>query len=551
MILSSSKTSDAPDFRLAGENGFGGVKNGQRRMDSAILTGMADSVPQHCANRRKLNRWLIALLGVEGFLFLSEQFQWFPFNRHMGWTALIAVASVSVPILFLMLRWLAGLRWFRLTPDRCLIALLVVEVLLLLSEQFSWFGFNEHKGWPVLIAIASVVIVLFAMLLWFAVGVVFRWKFQFSIRSLLALAVLVAIPCSWLAVERKQANKQRHIVADIKSAGGAVQYDWEVVWNGILVSHEQALGPAWLVDLLGSDFFGVPVGAYLDNTAATEATLEHVAGLTHLQVLLLSNTQVTDRGLKTLQGLRHLRKLDLDNTQVSDDGLEHLRDLTHIEELHLKNTQVTDTGLGHLAGLTHLQWLVLDATEVTGTGLGHLSGLTNFQILSLRNTKVTDAGLAEIEGATALQSLNLYNTPVTGTGLGHLEGLARLQYLNLDRTKVSDTGMEHLEGLTELQSLLLNNTHITDVGLAHLAKLTQLKELFLDDTRITDAGLQHLKGMTQLVSLWLHNTRVTDAGLATLEGLPQLRGLCLKGTGVTVAGVKKLQQALPMCGVEY
>ena len=37
------------------------------------------------------------------------------------------------------------LRWYRLTPDRLLIALLPIEGLLLLSERFRWFPFNEHQ----------------------------------------------------------------------------------------------------------------------------------------------------------------------------------------------------------------------------------------------------------------------------------------------------------------------------------------------------------------------------------------------------------------------
>jgi hypothetical protein len=47
-------------------------------------------------------------------------------------------------------------RWYRLTPDRLLMALLPMVGVLLLSEWFRWFPFNEHKGWTVLIAVAVV-----------------------------------------------------------------------------------------------------------------------------------------------------------------------------------------------------------------------------------------------------------------------------------------------------------------------------------------------------------------------------------------------------------
>ncbi len=37
-------------------------------------------------------------------------------------------------------------RWYRLTPDRFLIGLLGVQGILWLSERFGWFPFNEKYG---------------------------------------------------------------------------------------------------------------------------------------------------------------------------------------------------------------------------------------------------------------------------------------------------------------------------------------------------------------------------------------------------------------------
>ncbi|MGO9270418.1 MAG: hypothetical protein ACLQOO_09230, partial [Terriglobia bacterium] len=97
-------------------------------------------------------------------------------------------------------------RWYRPTPDHFVIGLLVVECVLWLSDRFQWPTW--HKGYAVLIAVAAVGVVFVAMLLRFIVALVFRWRFQFSIRSLLVLVVVVAIPCSWLPVEMKAAREQ-------------------------------------------------------------------------------------------------------------------------------------------------------------------------------------------------------------------------------------------------------------------------------------------------------------------------------------------------------
>jgi hypothetical protein len=55
-------------------------------------------------------------------------------------------------------------RCYRLTPDRLVIGLLIVECLLWLSERFQWFAFNAHKGSTVLIAVAAVAATILFML---------------------------------------------------------------------------------------------------------------------------------------------------------------------------------------------------------------------------------------------------------------------------------------------------------------------------------------------------------------------------------------------------
>ena len=89
---------------------------------------------------------------------------------------------------------LPTLRWYHLTPERLVLTLLVIEGLLWLSERFRC----SPKGWAVLIAVPSIGIALVLMLVWFAVAVVFRRRFQFSVRSLLVLTIAVALPFSWL-----------------------------------------------------------------------------------------------------------------------------------------------------------------------------------------------------------------------------------------------------------------------------------------------------------------------------------------------------------------
>ncbi len=239
-------------------------------------------------------------------------------------------------------------RWYRFTPDRMIPATLVIEVLLWLSERFRYFGFNEHKGFTVLIAVACVGAVMLLMLVWFAASLLFRWRFQFSIQSLLVLVLVVAIPCSWMSVEMRGARKQKDAVEALEQVGWTARYDYEVRIQSNPSSGAGPLGPALLVDLLGEDFFVtvVDVGSFF--VPVTDADLEHLKGLPQLQTLAVWGKNGTDAGLEHLDGLTRLRKLYLGCPNVTNAGLEHLKGMKELQYLFLDGTEVTNEGVKRL-----------------------------------------------------------------------------------------------------------------------------------------------------------------------------------------------------------
>jgi hypothetical protein len=231
-------------------------------------------------------------------------------------------------------------RCFRITPDRCVIAPLALEGFLLLSAWLGWFSFNGHKGWATLIAVASVGVFLLLMFVWFLAALIFRWRFQFSVLSLLVVTLVIAIACRWLATEIEAARKQREGVEWIEKAGGEAIYDYE--------ADPSSSGAPWLGTLLGDDLFADVTDVRLGQSAASDVGLQHLKGLAQLRWLDLDGTGVGDAGLEHLKGLTQLRWLDLDGTGVGDAGLEHLRGLTQLQRLCLEGTKVTAAGVKKL-----------------------------------------------------------------------------------------------------------------------------------------------------------------------------------------------------------
>ena len=124
-------------------------------------------------------------------------------------------------------------RWFRPTPDRLIVGLVAIEGLVWLSDWLRWPAW--HKGYAVLTTLALLGVAPAAMFVWFLGSLLFRWRFQFSLHSLLVLVVVVAIPCSWLATEMKKAREQAEFVRAIQEEGGYVSWDYEKDKQGLFV----------------------------------------------------------------------------------------------------------------------------------------------------------------------------------------------------------------------------------------------------------------------------------------------------------------------------
>ena len=325
-------------------------------------------------------------------------------------------------------------RWYRLTPDRLIAAMLLAECLLWLSNWLAWPTW--HKGYAVLCVAAAVGLFLFVMFVWFAVSLHFRNRFQFGIRSLLILTVVVAVPCSWLTAEMKQAREQMNIVNGLE-----IECDWQFDANGIHLSHPQPREPGLLRAVLGDGFFDEVVEVNPRN----DAQMERLKELPRLQYLSLISAKISDAGLRHLEGWAGPQALWLDCNEITDVGLQYLEGMTRLESLSLGGTKITDAGLLHLEGMTRLESLSLGGTKITDAGLLHLEWLTRLESLSLNGTKISDDGLRHIERMSQLHDLDLSNTAITDAGLRHLEGLTKLKVLRLLHTHGTDEGVKKLQ----------------------------------------------------------------------------------------------------------
>jgi internalin A len=472
-------------------------------------------------------------------------------------------------------------RWWRITPDRVLVGLLALECLLWLWDHGHWYPFAGCKGGAVLLTVGILCTSVLLLMLWFAVALLFRCRFQFTVRSLLLLTTAIAVVAGWLAAQIRAAHQQQLRVSAFCMSTG-------VPFASLGRSWWWCPAPGWLQAVLSEEFFSDIVA--IDDTSRGNITDESLAELhffPEIEELTLNCRHLGTRGLHRLQGLALLRTLTIQG-EVTDDDMASLQGLTQLEELYIctyesanqhdrklsaGHRKLTDSGVRHLQNLKSLTALSLDNSSVSDAGLADLRALSQLEVLSLDNTAVTDAGLKNLAALSKLKELYLRNLRLKGKGLDSLRGLKSLKKLVLDGAQISDETMKSVGALTQLEHLSLWSTSVADHHLAHLqsggnlkelnlnhtsisnagaiqlAKLSNLRTLSLCNTDIGDTGLRHLATLQHLQILELYATEITDGGLTSLGGLTHLENLDIVDTGTTDLGVKKLQQQLPRCEI--
>jgi hypothetical protein len=423
----------------------------------------------------------------------------------------------------------------------------------------------------VLIAIGVLLGTMTVAALWFVASLIFRWRFQFSLRCLLGSALIVSMLCSWLAVEMKAAREQESVTHVMDERGVSYEYDF-AYQDGVVQAYPYQPDPAtpeWLQDLFGIDFFGRVVSVTVKGDAQTK----YLLGLPALKELTAEDgvDPLTDAGLANIGKVKSLETVTILCGSIAGDSLKHLKGLTSLRELEIVSERVADEDLKHLAELRTLRALRIRAAKVRGPGLRYIGGLAELEELSLVSsgssefgndglawlralhlkeleldyTQVGDAGLEHLRGMKDLEALSLSFCRVSYTGLACLEGLVNLRRLVLPRTEVTDAGLKSLQGLTKLEVLDLNATMITDAGLPYITRLPNLRYLDVGNTEISDNGLKSLQEATRLEKLGLRRTKVTDDGLKYLTPLRKLQELCVYETAVTSAGQSELSRAMP------
>jgi hypothetical protein len=271
-----------------------------------------------------------------------------------------------------------------------------------------------------------------------------RQWFRYSLRSLLLLITAIGL---FTGTEVVPALRQKQAVAEVRSFGGSVLYDFEFnIKSGPIPPPPE---PSWLVNLLSVDFLHSVV--FLDTDSHFSRwprdpgrLIRNVRFFPRLRQLQHTCEDGCDDDFRFLTGLHSLRVLSVGGAGVTDRGLQSLSGLMTLDTLQLNYGKLTDAGLCHLAGLANLENLGLEHNHISGAGLPQLAGLQSLRCIMLDDNPIDDAGLTAIPALPRLQAVGLNRTRITDASLDRLAKMMGLKAVCLAETLVSRDGVRKL-----------------------------------------------------------------------------------------------------------
>ena len=159
-----------------------------------------------------------------------------------------------------------------------------------------------------------------------------KWKLRFSVRTLLFLFFLSAIPCWWIACEVSEFQSQNAALVHMQKVNPSMR----VTWKNKTPSWLSKIGiqPDWMNRITRLDATGVVCGQLRWKDYPKEQ--------------IEFDDKDFEQIFSDIEGLNDLREIYFQVTKLSDDSIELFSKLSNIEMLCLHETDVTNAGAREL-----------------------------------------------------------------------------------------------------------------------------------------------------------------------------------------------------------
>lgn len=153
-------------------------------------------------------------------------------------------------------------------------------------------------------------------------------KLRFTIRALLVLMVLSAIPCWWVTREMSEFQSEKNAFAHIQEVNPRMSAVWENKTPSLMTSI--GIQPDWMNRIVRLDATGVTCGK-LKWEDYPQAQIEF--GDDELKLIA-----------DDIEQLQNLHEIYFQVTKLTDESINFFGTLTKLEVLNLQETDITPNG---------------------------------------------------------------------------------------------------------------------------------------------------------------------------------------------------------------
>ena len=182
-----------------------------------------------------------------------------------------------------------------------------------------------------------------------------------------------------------------------------------------------------------------------------------------MTISFLGKSGVGDPTIALLSGLESVLSVNINNTGATDRSVETLCSLRGLQVLKLGGTRITNVGMKSIGKISTLKNLTLPA-GIDEQGLVEVAKLDNLVHLNAKGVKLGERGMALIASMEKLRTLDLSASDLTNKDLIHLRSLAELAFLNISNTRIGDDSVQYLRKLKQLAQLICRETDLTPGG---------------------------------------------------------------------------------------
>ena len=298
----------------------------------------------------------------------------------------------------------------------------------------------------------------------------------------------------------------------------------------------------------------------VNNYSSTSVEPSEFAGLTGVEILLLTNNAIETLLPGAFEGLTSLEELHLTGNRIKtledgvfrgltgltnlwmpDNGISAIKpsaftDLTSLESLQIFTNNITTLDAATFAGLTTLTNLAIGDNPISSLHVDTFDPLTSLERLDLSELSLTNSAWDEdlFDTLTNLTHLRFARNGITTLPVGIFGGLTNLEDLDINENAITALPDGIFDGLTGLKKLYLNHNALTTLPANVFDELTALQLLYLNNNSLSSLPTAAFAELTSgLTTLYLHRNSLPSLHVDVFDGLTGLTQLALSYNELT------------------